>query len=61
VRIIRIDPARKRIGLSMRRVEGDDGDYPIDDTVLDYDEAELNGDGATSAAPGAASNGETPA
>lgn len=61
VRIIRIDPARKRIGLSMRRVEGDDGDYPIDDTVLDYDEAELNGDGATSAAPAAASNGETPA
>ena len=61
VRIIRIDPARKRIGLSMRRVEGDDGDYPIDDTVLDYDEAELNGNGTISAAPTAASDGETPA
>jgi small subunit ribosomal protein S1 len=36
VRIIRIDPARKRIGLSMRRVEGDDGNYPVDD--FDYDE-----------------------
>src|ERR687885_174019 len=61
VRIIRIDPARKRIGLSMRRVEGDDGDYPIDDTVLDYDEAELHRDDAASTAPAAASNGETPA
>ncbi|WP_026369557.1 30S ribosomal protein S1 [Kallotenue papyrolyticum] len=35
VRIIRIDPARKRIGLSMRRVEGDDGNYPVED--FDYD------------------------
>jgi small subunit ribosomal protein S1 len=35
VRIIRIDPARKRIGLSMRRVEGDDGEYPVED--FDYD------------------------
>jgi small subunit ribosomal protein S1 len=38
VRIIRIDPARKRIGLSMRRVEGDDGNYPVED--FDYDVAE---------------------
>jgi small subunit ribosomal protein S1 len=38
VRIIRIDPARKRIGLSMRRVEGDDGNYPVED--FDYEEAE---------------------
>jgi small subunit ribosomal protein S1 len=37
VRIIRIDPARKRIGLSMRRVEGDDGNYPVDDPEIDYD------------------------
>lgn len=37
VRIIRIDPARKRIGLSMRRVEGDDGNYPVED--FDYEEA----------------------
>lgn len=37
VRIIRIDPARKRIGLSMRRVEGDDGNY-ADVPDLDYDE-----------------------
>lgn len=36
VRIIRIDPARKRIGLSMRRVEGDDGNYPVED--FDYEE-----------------------
>ncbi|MBA3945181.1 MAG: 30S ribosomal protein S1 [Herpetosiphonaceae bacterium] len=36
VRIIRIDPARKRIGLSMRRVEGDDGNY-ADVPDLDYD------------------------
>jgi small subunit ribosomal protein S1 len=35
VRIIRIDPTRKRIGLSMRRVESDDGNYPVDD--FDYD------------------------
>src|SRR5918911_2086129 len=42
VRIIRIDPARKRIGLSMRRVEGDDGDYPVDEPEIDYDEAELH-------------------
>jgi small subunit ribosomal protein S1 len=61
VRIIRIDPARKRIGLSMRRVEGDDGDYPVDDTVLDYDEAEINGGGTPSAATAAASDGETSA
>jgi small subunit ribosomal protein S1 len=38
VRIIRIDPARKRIGLSMRRVEGDDGNYPVED--FDYEEAD---------------------
>jgi len=38
VRIIRIDPARKRIGLSMRRVEGDDGNYPVED--FDYDEVD---------------------
>src|SRR5918998_4699554 len=45
VRIIRIDPARKRIGLSMRRVEGDDGNYPVDDPEIDYDElAEATGD-----------------
>src|SRR5919202_662406 len=61
VYVLNIDHARKRIGLSMRRVEGDDGDYPIDDTVLDYDEAELNGNGTTSAAPATASDGETPA
>lgn len=36
VRIIRIDPARKRIGLSMRRVEGDDGNY-ADAIDIDYD------------------------
>ncbi len=36
VRIIRIDPTRKRIGLSMRRVDHDDGDYPTED--YDYDE-----------------------
>ncbi|GAC1358922.1 MAG: 30S ribosomal protein S1 [Herpetosiphon sp.] len=41
VRIIRIDPARKRIGLSMRRVEGDDGDY-ADAPEIDYDEAILD-------------------
>jgi small subunit ribosomal protein S1 len=35
VRIIRIDPTRKRIGLSMRRVESDDGNYPVED--FDYD------------------------
>jgi small subunit ribosomal protein S1 len=38
VRIIRIDPARKRIGLSMRRVEGDDGNYPVED--FDYETGE---------------------
>lgn len=38
VRIIRIDPARKRIGLSMRRVEADDGNYPVED--FDYDESD---------------------
>ena len=38
VRIIRIDPARKRIGLSMRRVESDDGNYPVED--FDFDEVE---------------------
>lgn len=37
VRIIRIDPQRKRIGLSMRRVEGDDGNYPVDDEDYDYE------------------------
>src|ERR671927_664380 len=37
VRIIRIDPARKRIGLSMRRVEGDDGEYPAEDPEIDFD------------------------
>jgi len=36
VRIIRIDPARKRIGLSMRRVEGDDGNYG--DGEINYEE-----------------------
>ncbi len=36
VRIIRIDPTRKRIGLSMRRVDHDDGNYPTED--YDYDE-----------------------
>jgi len=41
VRIIRIDPARKRIGLSMRRVESDDGNYPVDDDAYDYDPDEL--------------------
>ena len=50
VRIIRIDPARKRIGLSMRRVEGDDGNYPVDDPDFDYDEAELTGGEAPRAA-----------
>ena len=40
VRIIRIDPARKRIGLSMRRVESDDGNYPTED--FDIDESELD-------------------
>ncbi|HEX6293162.1 MAG TPA: 30S ribosomal protein S1 [Herpetosiphonaceae bacterium] len=39
VRIIRIDPARKRIGLSMRRVEGDDGNYPVED--FDYEEGDV--------------------
>lgn len=39
VRIIRIDPARKRIGLSMRRVEGDDGNYPVED--FDYETGEI--------------------
>jgi small subunit ribosomal protein S1 len=42
VRIIRIDPTRKRIGLSMRRVESDDGNYPTDD--FDYDIPESGGD-----------------
>ncbi len=45
VRIIRIDPARKRIGLSMRRVEGDDGNYPVDD--FDYDTADAAGEEST--------------
>jgi len=36
VRIIRIDPTRKRIGLSMRRVDHDDGNYPTED--YDFDE-----------------------
>ncbi len=39
VRIIRIDPARKRIGLSMRRVDGDDGNYPVED--FDYETGEI--------------------
>jgi small subunit ribosomal protein S1 len=43
VRIIRIDPARKRIGLSMRRVEGDDGNYPVED--FDYEDAESGSKG----------------
>src|SRR5918998_1823899 len=50
VRIIRIDPARKRIGLSMRRVEGDDGDYPVDEPEIDYDELLQDG-AATTEAP----------
>ncbi len=58
VRIIRIDPARKRIGLSMRRVEGDDGNYPVDDAEFDYDEAEIGTGGAV--AP-QTDGGETPA
>jgi small subunit ribosomal protein S1 len=45
VRIIRIDPARKRIGLSMRRVEGDDGNYPVED--FDYDTADATGEEST--------------
>lgn len=44
VRIIRIDPARKRIGLSMRRVEQDDGNYPVED--FDYEEIERQADEA---------------
>lgn len=46
VRIIRIDPARKRIGLSMRRVESDDGNYPVED--FDYEEVEREIDNAES-------------
>jgi len=42
VRIIRIDPARKRIGLSMRRVESDDGNYPTEDFDIDESELERN-------------------
>jgi small subunit ribosomal protein S1 len=42
VRIIRIDPARKRIGLSMRRVEADDGNYPAED--FEFDDAESTAD-----------------
>lgn len=45
VRIIRIDPARKRIGLSMRRVEADDGNYPAED--FEFEEA----DGTSNSAP----------
>ncbi len=48
VRIIRIDPARKRIGLSMRRVEGDDGNYPAED--FDYETGEITTPGSPSAA-----------
>jgi small subunit ribosomal protein S1 len=44
VRIIRIDPARKRIGLSMRRVEADDGNYPAED--FEFEEAESTADAA---------------
>jgi small subunit ribosomal protein S1 len=44
VRIIRIDPARKRIGLSMRRVEADDGNYPAED--FEFEEAESTADTA---------------
>lgn len=40
VRIIRIDPARKRIGLSMRRVEADDGNYPAED--FEFDDSDNN-------------------
>lgn len=47
VRIIRIDPARKRIGLSMRRVESDDGNYPVED--FDYDEVERTEESAENA------------
>src|SRR5918997_3560640 len=46
VRIIRIDPARKRIGLSMRRVEGDDGNYG--DGEINYDEIDAALDAAAS-------------
>jgi small subunit ribosomal protein S1 len=63
VRIIRIDPARKRIGLSMRRVEGDDGDYPVDesayDALLDSDvPSDTGGNGATNGASNGAEETE---
>ena len=50
VRIIRIDPARKRIGLSMARVDSDDGNYPEDVPELDF-EVVPEAAGETSAAP----------
>lgn len=33
LRVIRIDPARRRLGLSLKRVEEDDGNYDTDGTV----------------------------
>ncbi len=50
VRIIRIDPARKRIGLSMARVDSDDGNYPEDVPELDF-EVVPEATGEASAAP----------
>ena len=60
VRIIRIDPARKRIGLSMRRVEGDDGDYPVDEPEIDYDELLQDGAGTPETPAPAAPVGTRP-
>jgi len=47
VRVIRVDPERKRIGLSLRRAgpefEGIAAGDDVDDATLDYDEFEGNG------------------
>jgi small subunit ribosomal protein S1 len=34
LRVIRIDPSRRRLGLSLKRVEEDDGNYDTDDSVV---------------------------
>lgn len=34
LRVIRIDPARRRLGLSLKRVEEDDGNYDASDTAI---------------------------
>ena len=33
LRVIRIDPARRRLGLSLKRVEEDDGNYDTDESI----------------------------